>query len=443
MKVLKYEAHNVMRLSDVEMDMAGHHLFLVGGKNGQGKTSALTALLMALCGRSGMESYPEVALKTGEEEGWVKVSLGGSDDDLQESIGLTVELYLKRKRGGQVVESFRILDSAGEEAPEPRTLLRRLCQLKAFDPLQFERMEPKEQKATLERLLGLDFTSSRAEHKRLYDKRTEVNRDATKIKGQLDKLVFHKDAPDKEVSTEELLEELERRQEKNKNNAALRSVAVNMREAKCRQEQLVNRLLVELDELGKKIAKEEDALAQLVHNANESTTNAAQLVDADEAEIRQQIRDADKVNTQVRENLKKLDADAQLDDLIKESEELTERMEAIDLTEKELLKSAKWPVPGMSIDDQGVLLNGLPFGQASQSQRIMASVEVGCSLNPKLKLLVCEDGSALDEDSLAALDSALKAKDFQMIVEIVTRTSQDEELCSVVVENGTLKKARV
>ena len=41
MKVLKYEAHNVLRVSDVQMDMEGHHLYLVGGKNGQDTESAL------------------------------------------------------------------------------------------------------------------------------------------------------------------------------------------------------------------------------------------------------------------------------------------------------------------------------------------------------------------------------------------------------------------
>ena len=69
MQVLKYEAHNVLGVKDVKFDLAGRHLFLVGGKNGQGKTSALTALVMALAGKSGMSDYPEIALRKGEKKG--------------------------------------------------------------------------------------------------------------------------------------------------------------------------------------------------------------------------------------------------------------------------------------------------------------------------------------------------------------------------------------
>src|SRR5262245_46003478 len=98
MKVVRYTAQHVLRLSDVDFNLEGRHLFLVGGKNSQGKTSALTALLMALCGRSGLEKYPEIQLKEGEDEGNVRVELAG---EVGEPPQLTVELKLKRKRGGQ------------------------------------------------------------------------------------------------------------------------------------------------------------------------------------------------------------------------------------------------------------------------------------------------------------------------------------------------------
>ena len=50
MNVLRLQVHNIMRISDLDLDLDGHHLVLVGGKNGQGKTSAIKSLLMALCG---------------------------------------------------------------------------------------------------------------------------------------------------------------------------------------------------------------------------------------------------------------------------------------------------------------------------------------------------------------------------------------------------------
>jgi energy-coupling factor transporter ATP-binding protein EcfA2 len=210
MKVLTYEARNVMRVSDVKFDLAGRHLYLIGGKNGQGKTSAITALLMALCGKSGFD-YPEVALKDGEQKGWVKVKLSG-DEELHEPEGLTIELFLRRKRDGQVIEEFHVLDSAGQEAPEPRTLLKRLCEMRGFDPLAFERMDKKAKRDLLAKLLGLDFTAEKAAHKKAYDERTRVGNDGKKLKAQYDAMPEHKDVPAAEISVTDLMAELEKGQ---------------------------------------------------------------------------------------------------------------------------------------------------------------------------------------------------------------------------------------
>ena len=77
MKVLTYKAHNVLGVKDIKFDLAGRHLFLVGGANGQGKSSALTALVMALAGKSGMSDYPDIALRNGEKKGKVTIELTG------------------------------------------------------------------------------------------------------------------------------------------------------------------------------------------------------------------------------------------------------------------------------------------------------------------------------------------------------------------------------
>ena len=138
MQVLTYSAHNVLGVKDIKFDLAGRHLFLVGGANGQGKSSALTALIMALAGKSGMTDYPEIALRKGQKQGKVTIKLTG-DTDLMEDNYITVELSLRQKNSGQVVEEFKVLDSAGEEAPTPRKLLQDLFSLRALIPWHSKR----------------------------------------------------------------------------------------------------------------------------------------------------------------------------------------------------------------------------------------------------------------------------------------------------------------
>ena len=173
MKLLKYTIQNVLGVKDITLDVDGHHLFLVGGKNAQGKTSALTALLMALCGKRGLKEYPELALREGETRGSVTIELSG-ESSLHEDEKITVELMLRKKRSGLVVEEFRVLDSTGEEAPEPRALLQRLFKLRAFDPLEFERAKPKEQVEIIRNMLGIDFEAFDKRRQEAYEKRRDV-----------------------------------------------------------------------------------------------------------------------------------------------------------------------------------------------------------------------------------------------------------------------------
>ena len=443
MKVVRYTAKHVLRLSDVDFNLAGRNLFLVGGKNSQGKTSALTALLMALCGRSGLEKYPEIQLKEGEDEGNVRVELAGDDGEPPK---LTVELKIKRKRGGQVIEEFRLLDEKDREVKQPRELLKRLYELRAFDPLAFERLEGKQQKALLGQLVGLDFTEQDAEYKRLYQEREDVNRDGKKLKAQVEAMPEYKDAPEAEVSSADLLAELKRRQEINQGNAVERKKLNDF----CASGQHNENVVLErkrdrdaarkaLEAAQKRMDEAEEVLLANDADARQQAEKVAKLVDVDEEQVREQIASSGEQNRKLGANQAKAKATLKLDELRDESQALTDKLKDIEKAKADAIAAAKWPVPGLSFDSEGVLFDGLPFGQASKSKRVLASVRIGMALNPKLRLLVCEDGSDLDSDTLAALDELLKQEDFQMILELVTRTAADEELCAVVIQDGKVR----
>lgn len=443
MKVVRYTAQRVLRLSDVDFNLAGRNLFLVGGKNSQGKTSALTALLMALCGRSGLEKYPEIQLKEGEDEGQVRVELAGDDGEPPK---LTVELKIKRKRGGQVIEEFRLLDEKDRELKQPRELLKRLYELRAFDPLAFERLEGKAQKALLAQVVGLDFSEHDAEYKRLYQEREDVNREGKKLKAQVEGMPEYRDAPAAEVSTADLLEELKRRQATNKENADQRALlkelcklTVGCENSVISTEREVAAARLALERAEAELEVQRKRFADSKKHSGKQALSCDLLVDADEEQVREQIANSGEQNRKLGANQAKAKSAKRLDELRDESQALTDKLKDIEKAKADAIAAAKWPVPGLSFDSDGVLFDGLPFGQASKSKRVLASVRIGMALNPKLRLLVCEDGSDLDSDTLAALDELLKQEDFQMILELVTRTSADEELCAVVIQDGKVR----
>lgn len=446
MKIISYEAHNVLGVKNIRFDMEGRHLFLVGGKNFQGKTSALTALVMTLCGKSGMgtKDYPPIALRAGEKKGKVTIELTGSSE-LHENTGLTAELSLRRKASGVVVEEFRLLDSTGEEAPEPRKTLQRLFQLKAFDPLEFERMKPKDKASCVQQMLGLDLSKYDKEHKEVFEERTICARDGKKLAAQLEGMTKHKDAPKEEVKVADLMTEVEKLQAENKSRADMEKLADDL---KFRQTDLAEDgeiILKEIAALQESLKKKQEELEKTKEQIGvsekaekEARKKVEDLPDrtADIAAVKANIAKADETNRKVRDNI----AYAKLEKEVKESrtnwKKLDDRLKEIADERSEEVSNADWPIEGMELQEDGLVWNGLPFEQASTSQRIMASVAVGMRLNPELKLLVCEHGSDLDSDTLDALDAMLKEHGYQMLVELVTRSKEDEERCAVVIADG-------
>lgn len=442
MRVLRVKVHNILKVSDIDLNLEGHHLFLVGGKNEQGKSSALKALLMALCGRSGMD-WPGVSLKEGEDEGWVKVDLVSDTLDMEvpgAKKSICVELFLRRKRGGQVVEQFRITDGDGTEATKPRELLQRLYQLKAFDPLAFEHLDRKEKKAVLMKLIGLDFSGEKAEYDRLYDERTAVNRDGKRQRARFDSMPSHPGAPAKEVLVTELLAEMDRRHCVNDTNEEERE-KLDQLGADCTSG------LEEADDIVARVRVLNESLASLLaENGRLMAAKLAQsevvenLKDEDVEEVGKQIADAETINRNVRENAAKVEVSKDLEAMRKKSAELSDALDQITAKQQSALKAAKFPVAGLSFDDEGVLYQGLPFEQSARSVQLLTSVRIGMALNPQLRLLVCEDGSDLDVEHLETLQKVLEEEDFQCLVEIVTRSSEDEDRCAVILENGKSKR---
>lgn len=430
MKVLRLQVHNILRISDVDLSMEGHHLVLVGGKNGQGKTSAIKALLMALCGKRGMD-FPDVALREGEDHGWVKVDLSG-DESMADLQGFSIELGFRRRRGGKIEESFRLMDSTGEEAPQPRKLLDDLYRIRAFDPLSFEKAKPKEQAEMIRHLLGLDFEELDAEYAEKFSERTVVNRDIKSLESQRAAVKVPAGAPTEKVVVSELLKELDAANTYNKNVDAEKLIESNLRTKLEKQKELVA-------ELEAKLAAAKEELPVIEQSLAGKSAAVSQMDKRDTDSIRKKIDEAESLNAAFELKQKATELDKKLRDTVRKADDLTDRLEAIKSEKQESMENAKWPVPGMAIDADGVTLGGLPFAQASRAERIRTSVEVAMAMNPTLRLMVSENGSDCDSDTLAYLEKVCEERDYQLIMEFVTRSKDDEELCAVVFEDGHAK----
>lgn len=441
MKVINYEAHHVMGVEHINYDLEGWHLFHIGGANGQGKSSSIKGLLMALCGRSGMD-YPKPALREGEDEGWIKVKLSGSEQ-LHEQEHLNVELHFERKDDGSVRESFRVIDSTGEEAPEPRTLLKRLYETRAFDPMQFDKMSKAERRKVLMDVVGLDFSSFEAKRKSVYEERTSINAEAKRRQAVLKNKSLHEGVPEKKICTSRLLDELKDAEKSNSQLEIISRELAVVESGIASSVSSIEEVTREIDAKKKHLESKKELLKKMKQTRAAARKKIKELPKAVSLDkFRKSIAEAGDVNQKIAENEAYHAERSEVSGLIAASEKLTEDIKQLDLGQDVLLQETEWPIKGMSVDADGVLLDGLPFESACLSQRISASVNVGMALNPELRLLVCEDGSSLDVNTLKQIQAELKEKDYTMLVEVVTRTEQDEDMCAVVIKEGRVVKDR-
>ncbi len=422
MKLIRLEASNIKRLKAVAIETNGRPVMILGGKNGQGKTSVLDSIEYALGGK------PDVTqpIRQGEDKARVVVE--------------TEDLVVTRvfTAGGSRLE---VQGKAGElrhVIKSPQALLDKLVGKLAFDPLAFSRMDAKAQVETLKSLVGVDFSKLDEERRKAYDERTSINREIKALRAQADGMPNHPDAPVEEVSVSELAEELERRMEQNRTNEEKRRKVTVAAQEEQRLRHSVADIEREIEELRKRLDTEKERLAEAAKKHESWKKLADGLEDAKPEEIRDQLRNAEGVNAKVRENQKRLSILSQVERKEAEAQLYNDRIAAIDAEKSETLAKANFPVNGLAFDENGVTFGGIPFAQCSSAEQLRVSVAMGLSLHRDLKLLLIRDGSLLDADSLRMVEEMAKAADATIMIERVGEGAE----CSVIIEDGEVKEVR-
>jgi predicted ABC-type transport system involved in lysophospholipase L1 biosynthesis ATPase subunit len=114
---------------------------------------------------------------------------------------------------------------------------------------------------------------------------------------------------------------------------------------------------------------------------------------------------------------------------------LTEQIEALDKRKADGLAAAKFPVEDLGFDESGVTFRGVPFKQASGAEQLRVSLAMAIALNPKLRVIRIADGSLLDSDNLALVESIARENDFQVWIEMVG----DGNGRGIIIEDGSVR----
>jgi len=287
-------------------------------------------------------------------------------------------------------------------------------------------MDPPKQDKVLKQLLKIDFTQHDQKRKAAYDERAIANRDIKAMQARVEAAPRHANAPKEEVSVAELAGKLKAAQEANSARADQERVLQSADSAVVTARAEVERLEASL------------ALAKIqLENRTEARVNASidldKLETVDTAPIEAQLATVEETNAMVRANEQRAAMELELDALERKSESLSDAIVDIDEQKAKILAEAEFPVPGLGFDETGPTLNGLPLEQASTAEKLRLSVAIGFAMQPRLKVLLVREGSALDSEGMRLLAELAAQHGGQCWVE---RVSEDGAGCSVVLEDG-------
>jgi DNA repair exonuclease SbcCD ATPase subunit len=430
MKIIELQAENVKRLRAVTITPEGN-IVEISGRNGQGKSSVLDAIWWALSGTSNIQAKP---IRKGQEEARISVDLGE----------LKVIRTFRQREDGSHTTNLIVENGEGARYQSPQRMLDGLLGALTFDPLAFTRMDGKAQLETLKRFVpGVDFAAIEKASKADFDRRTEVNRTIRSLRSQAVSIEVPADTPAERIDDAALVAkiqeagefntELERR--RNRREQAERTLSAYLTTAENHRLQAAT-LRRQADESDEMAAADEAQAEDLRKKLAEADALPEPI---DTLDLRQRIADAGRINAAVAQREQRERIEAQVQTAEAEAAALTKAIEDRATQKREAIAKADLPVPGIGFGDDEILLNEVPFDQASSAEQLRASVAIAIAANPKLRVIRVQDGSLLDEDAMRILAEMAQAADYQVWIEVV----QSGRSAAIVIEDGAVAGSMV
>jgi DNA repair exonuclease SbcCD ATPase subunit len=406
-RIIKLEANNFKRLKAVEITPTGD-LVVISGRNGQGKTSVLDAITAALGGNN-TKALPRP----------IRDGAGSAE------IVLETEDFTVTRRFTPSGSTLSVVGKDGVKIGKGQAKLDALLGKLSLDPLAFTQLDDKAQLKTLLDLVDLPFDPAKLEAERagVFETRTDVNRDLKALLAQQSAFAaFPVDTPTEEVSVTALLAEYRAGQDLERAQAAdLQDLATLNGEIGA-----INRQIGEL-------VKRRAAVEDQVDNIAGRIDKHAPLPDLEDLDRR--IATVEQTNESARAYAAYQRLNQRIADVKASADLLTEQIEQIDKRKRDGLAAAKFPggLP-LGFDDTGVLLNGVPFKQASGAEQLRASLAMAIALNPALRVIRIADGSLLDSEGLQLVADMAAAADCQVWLEVVS----DGDGAGICIEDGEI-----
>ena len=396
-KINSLELENIKRIKAVKLVPSANGLTILGGKNGQGKTSVLDAIAWALGGERYKPSEPQ-------RQGSVTPPIL----HIELSNGLIVE-----RKG--INGSLKVIDPQGNKGGQQ--ILNEFVAQLALDLPKFLNANNKEKANALLQIIGIGekLYQLDAEEQRIYNRRYEVGRIADQKK-------MYPDVPKELVSAADLIRNQQAILARNGENQRKRQM--------CQQyEEELAKAQIAFDEAKNRLEEAKAAVSV-------ARKSAADLQDESTAELEANISDIDRLNIKIRANMDREKAEIEAEEYSQQYDELTKSIEDIREQRLKLLENADLPLPELSVESGELIYRGNKWDNMSGSEQLKVATAIVRKLNPNCGFVLMDKLEQMDQDTLNEFGKWLEQEQLQVIA---TRVSSGKE-CSVIIEDGYVKE---
>lgn len=387
-------------------------LVVIAGANGAGKSSLIDAMT-ELFAPKGVKLTPR-PIREGADEAYAEYT--------DTEIGVKISRTWKKNDSGKL--EVQSLD--GAKYSKPTEIIAELTGGLLWDPVAFLQMDERKQRdALLEKVtLPFDLDALAREKAGAEDRRLVAGREVKRLEGALSQLPKPAPGtPDEEVSAQAILTEIEIAQGVNHRIETTRAEYTAAAE-------LVNGYDRQIEDLKRKREDAAERKNAIWHQLN----GLPDLVDVEP--LREKLTAVDDTNRAVRAARQYLEVSGQLQ--VADAEHADAQSQLDNITERKAagLAAATFPVDGLSVDDDGVTFNGIPFSQVNSAMRRRIAFAIATAGDPKLKLVIVKDGDLLDADSLQAIAEVADERGYTVLVE---RDRDESRRIGFIVRDGALE----
>lgn len=445
LRIIELQVENVMGLKAAALRPDGTHV-IVGGRNMAGKSSLLNSIMFAL---GGEDAIPPKPVRDGETTGKVMLDLGPFTVQRHWTDSGRSYLEVKTRDGARYGSPQKMLDDfLGEVGADVMELLNK---------------KPKDLADEIAHTLGLkdQLDELKRERKTAAENRKLEKRILVQKKAALAESTTLPDGiPDEPVDVQALLDEIKVADTAQAALSALETkneIAESHYLAAGKRCEEANAALLRVnDETSAALKRANDEASAALKRANDALESAETArtekggvlsglqtqITAHEVPdttlVREALETAQATNDLVAAKAKRQEMVREIATQKQEVDDHETSVEAIDKRRQVVLKNADLPVEGLSIDEDGLSINGIPFEQLSDSQRRRLVIGIATRLNPRLRVLLLRDASLLDDESLKDVLAIADEHGFQCFLE---RVGDGPEV-KILIEDGMVKEDR-